>query len=110
MSQLFIVTRPSLVTGFQLAGGLDELGRHHLAGGAPGCPEVHHDGDVIAADVPLECGGGQLDRMMRKQGTVTLATVGTFAEASRRDAVHRDTMRTDNMYRFTHVSLTKKGD
>jgi hypothetical protein len=51
---------------FHLRGYIPEVRSHHFAGSAPGCPEINHQGDVIAAQMFLEALIGQLDGLANK--------------------------------------------
>jgi hypothetical protein len=75
--------------GLELGGRLFEEWSHHLAGTAPGGPEVHHERKVAARHVPIEGLVGQDDRLARKQGLFALTAERTVAQARAGNAVGR---------------------
>jgi len=91
-------------SGLKLLRGRSEVWRHGLARTTPGSPEIHDDRNVAAANVPLESGTRELDRMTGKQNLVALATLGLLIEACTGNAVNRLAMRADDVHYFAHVN------
>src|SRR5690554_367043 len=78
--------------GLHLPGRLGEDRRHHLAGPAPGGPEVHHHRQLAALHQGAEVGLGQLDRLAGEQGGLAPAAPGSIVQARLADAVDGTTM------------------
>src|ERR1700733_14613006 len=79
---------------FQLGSRLGILWRHRLAGTTPGSPEIHDHRNVIAIDVAPEIVAGELERVAREQGLMTLPTPRCLAEARSRNAIDGVAVRT----------------
>ena len=72
------------------------------AGSTPGGPEVDQHWYVAAADVPLEGGFVQRDRMRGEQGLVALAAVGLVIEVVERQSVGGVAVRADDVLGSAH--------
>ena len=91
----------------QLGSGLLEGGPHHLARPAPGRPEIHQNGNVVAPDVFLEVAGCQLHGVGVEKRLVTSAAPGPVGKAGCRYPVYGITAGTDDLYCITHGRLLK---
>jgi len=73
----------------ELSGCGFEEGRHHLAGPAPRCPEVHDERELAPREVPVEALVRQGDRMPGEEQPLALPALGLLAQPIVRDPVRR---------------------
>jgi len=78
---------------------------HHLAGAAPGCPEVGQYRDVAAFDLFAKAARGQINRVRGKQVLVAFATAWTVMQAGRLQTIYGIAVRTDDVLWITHVTV-----
>jgi hypothetical protein len=95
--------------GFQLSRSLREGWCHHLAGAAPGGPEIDHQGYITTLQMSRKITGIDLDGLAIEYRLMTLATIGGSAQTIRRQAVNRPTMGADQMDGFAHIQTTVCG-
>ncbi len=75
--------------GLELRGCGFEEGRHHLAGPAPRCPEVHDEREIAPPEVPVEALVRQGDWMPGEERPLALPALGLFVQPSVGDPVRR---------------------
>jgi hypothetical protein len=76
-------------TGLELGRCALEMWRHRPARPAPIRPEIDDDGDVVAGNMLVERGGGQLDRMPVEQGILAGSAHGRFRKPRGDDSIDR---------------------
>jgi hypothetical protein len=81
---------------FQLRGGGLEVRRHAAAGPAPRRPEVDQHGQAAGADVAVETGFVQRERLAGEQRLVAAPAGRRLAELVARHALERRAMRAGN--------------
>ena len=85
------------IARFQLAGSLGKDWRHHLAGSAPGGPEVHQYGEIATPDMGRKASGIELYWLGGKQRLLTAATIAAVIKLFCRYTIDPVTMGTDYM-------------
>ena len=92
--------------GLELGGGLLKRRRHHLAGSAPGRPEIHQQRDLVTLDMFLESRRCYLQRLSVKQRLVTFAAIGYLWQTRRGDAVGSTAMGTNKVQWIIHFHIS----
>lgn len=85
---------------------LDEGRRHHLAGPAPGRPEIHQYRDLIAVEVSGESSGREFHRLAGEQRLVALSTIGLLVESCSRHTVDRVTAGANKVQGVAHENFS----
>src|SRR5690554_186052 len=93
----------------QLTSRLGEDRRHHLAGPAPGGPEVHHHRQLAALHQGTEVSLGQLDRLTSEEGGLALAAPRAICKARLANAVDSVAVRAAQGQGVGHGNLRIKG-
>src|SRR5690606_38912873 len=74
------------------------------AGTAPGRPEIDHDRQIVASQVLLGIGPGQLEGPTVQQPLLAATATAAIAQPLRRNPVDRQAVRADDMYDVVHAS------
>src|SRR5262249_42466242 len=80
------------------------LRRHQQARTAPRRPKIHQQRNIIELDVLLKGTAGQFNRMGAEQSRMAAAALGFVIEPPCRYAVHRTTVRADDVQGLVHAS------
>jgi hypothetical protein len=76
---------------------------HLAAGAAPRCPKVHQQRDLVALQVLVKRGLGQVNRLASKQRLLALPAVGRAGKLVSTDAVGRLAVGADDVEWFAHT-------